>query len=169
MKVSGLAPASKMNRCFIRVGCGSNLQSIPSRELTYPTLGRSENHLQKCLSMGYVSSQDGNHESICPSKVSHWSTCNSTPSRWPWISDSLRGGFVWWCPGHRWVSRGFPSQQRTRKTRLLSAPACLAHHCCPWNRNFLSGPRGEGGSESMWKSMLGCFQKNRETTPNHPF
>ena len=32
---------------------------IPSRELTYPTWGSWENHLQKCLSMGYVSSLEG--------------------------------------------------------------------------------------------------------------
>ena len=31
---------------------------MPSRELTNPTLGK-ENHLQKCLGKGYVSSQEG--------------------------------------------------------------------------------------------------------------
>ena len=33
---------------------------VPSRELTYPTLGSSENHLQKWFLMGYVSSLKGN-------------------------------------------------------------------------------------------------------------
>ena len=33
---------------------------IPSRELTYPTLGSSENHLQNAIFGGYVSSLEGN-------------------------------------------------------------------------------------------------------------
>ena len=35
---------------------------MPSSELTYPTWGpgEKENHLQKCLGRGYVSSQEGN-------------------------------------------------------------------------------------------------------------
>ena len=32
---------------------------LPSRELTYPTKRVKENHLQKCLLMGYVGSQEG--------------------------------------------------------------------------------------------------------------
>ena len=39
-----------------------NIHELPSRELTYPILpGEKEIHLQKCLSMGYVSSQEGIH------------------------------------------------------------------------------------------------------------
>ena len=34
-------------------------KNIPSRKLTYPTLGSSENHLQTLFLMGYVSSLDG--------------------------------------------------------------------------------------------------------------
>ena len=41
---------------------------IPSRELTYPTWGKGKSSTQKCLSMGYVSSLEGN------SRIPSWTS-----------------------------------------------------------------------------------------------
>ena len=48
---SRYSPAMIFNKLRIDV------DDIPSRELAYPTLGK-ESHLQTCLGMGYVSSQE---------------------------------------------------------------------------------------------------------------
>ena len=40
---------------------GWNFIYVPSRKLTYPTLGSLENHLQIWLLRGYVSSQEGSY------------------------------------------------------------------------------------------------------------
>jgi len=44
---------------FVEISLEKTLERIPSRELTYPTWGKGKSSTQKCLSMGYVSSQEG--------------------------------------------------------------------------------------------------------------
>ena len=60
---SRLEPSQRRRSWWLGELCNEKISwyplYIPSRELTYPTLGSSENHLQNAIFGGYVSSLEG--------------------------------------------------------------------------------------------------------------